>query len=144
MSQGKQSFVVLKLLLEFSDKTCPILIDQPEDSLDNRAIYNELVEYLKDKKKHRQIIIVTHNPNVVVGADSEQIIVANQNDIKFKNSNGIKFEYVSGGIEHSRVKSKKDIPVLYSQGIRQHICEVLEGGNQAFQKREKKYQLVSE
>lgn len=39
MSQGKQAFVILKLLLEFSDKTCPILIDQPEDSLDNRAIY---------------------------------------------------------------------------------------------------------
>ena len=44
MSQGKQAFVILKLLLEFSDKKCPILIDQPEDSLDNRAIYSELVE----------------------------------------------------------------------------------------------------
>lgn len=70
MSPGKRSFVVLKLLLDFSDKKCPILIDQPEDNLDNRAIYNELVKYVREKKKERQIILVTHNPNIVVGADS--------------------------------------------------------------------------
>jgi hypothetical protein len=52
MSQGKQAFVILKLLLEFSTKECPILIDQPEDSLDNRAIYNELVQSLKTKKNY--------------------------------------------------------------------------------------------
>ena len=50
MSEGKKAFVILKLLLDFSDKTCPILIDQPEDSLDNRAIYKELVSYIKRKK----------------------------------------------------------------------------------------------
>ena len=53
MSPGKRSFVVLKLLLDFSDKKCPILIDQPEDNLDNRAIYNELVKYIREKKKER-------------------------------------------------------------------------------------------
>lgn len=142
MSQGKQAFVILKLLLEFSDKTCPILIDQPEDSLDNRAIFNELVEYLKRKKKDRQIILVTHNANVVVSADSEQIIVANQQDVRLRNKSELKFQYVSGGIEHSREKSSSEPIFLYSQGIRQHICDVLEGGNEAFQKREKKYQLV--
>ena len=68
MSDGKKAFVILKLLLEFSQKECPILIDQPEDSLDNRAIYNELVAYLKQKKKERQIILVTHNANIVVNA----------------------------------------------------------------------------
>nr|WP_075519292.1 AAA family ATPase [Moritella viscosa]SHO14634.1 ORF10 [Moritella viscosa] len=142
MSQGKQAFVVLKLLLEFSDKTCPVLIDQPEDSLDNRAIYNELVKYLKQKKKDRQIILVTHNPNVVVSADAEQIIVANQHDIKSKNKSDLKFQYVTGGIEHSIKKDEKNIISLYSQGIRQHTCEVLEGGNEAFKKREQKYQLI--
>lgn len=65
--------------MDFSNKECPILIDQPEDDLDNRSIYKELVEYLKKKKKKRQIIVVTHNPNVVVTADAEDIIVANQN-----------------------------------------------------------------
>ncbi|MBL0236654.1 MAG: hypothetical protein IPQ02_08615 [Saprospiraceae bacterium] len=51
MSEGKKAFVVLMLLLDFSIKDCPILIDQPEDDLDNRAIYNELVTYIKRKKK---------------------------------------------------------------------------------------------
>jgi len=141
MSQGKQAFVILKLLLEFSEKTCPILIDQPEDSLDNRAIYNELVEYLKNKKRDRQIILVTHNSNVVVSADAEQIIVANQNGIKLPNGNNIKFQYVTGSIEHSKIKNDSEKSVLLSQGIREHICEVLEGGNEAFKKREQKYQL---
>ncbi len=73
MSEGKQAFVILKLLIDFSTKKCPILIDQPEDSLDNRAIYNELIKYLKAKKKERQIILVTHNPN-----DSIPIILESQ------------------------------------------------------------------
>jgi hypothetical protein len=53
MSPGKRSFVVLKLLLDFSDKRSPILIDQPEDNLDNRAIYTDLVKYIRKKKKER-------------------------------------------------------------------------------------------
>lgn len=143
MSQGKQAFVILKLLLEFNEKSCPVLIDQPEDSLDNRAIYNELVKYLKQKKKERQIILVTHNPNVVVSADAEQVIVANQHDPKAKNTSNRKFQYVSGGIEHSMSKTRDVEEILYSQGIREHICEILEGGEDAFKKREQKYQLQS-
>ncbi|AVT46241.1 TrlF family AAA-like ATPase [Shewanella baltica] len=141
MSQGKQAFVILKLLLEFSEKTCPILIDQPEDSLDNRAIYNELVIYLKNKKRERQILLVTHNSNVVVSADAEQVIVANQNGITLPNNNNIKFQYVTGSIEHSKIKDFSQKVVLLSQGIREHICEILEGGDKAFKKREQKYQL---
>lgn len=141
MSQGKQAFVILKLLLEFNEKKCPIIIDQPEDSLDNRAIYNELVHYIKKKKKERQIILVTHNANVVVSADAEQIIVANQHGTNAKNKNGKKFEYVTGSIEHSMSKIINIEEILYSQGVREHICEILEGGEDAFKKREQKYQL---
>jgi len=139
MSPGKQAFVILKLLLEFSTKECPVLIDQPEDSLDNRAIYNELVQYLRAKKKQRQIILVTHNPNVVVSADSENIIVANQNGKNSKNKNKIRFQYVNGSLEHSNSKDESNEIVLESQGIREHVCEILEGGKEAFEKREKKY-----
>src|SRR5690606_12623803 len=96
------------LLLDFSDKECPILIDQPEDDLDNRAIYADLVRYLKKKKKKRQIIVVTHNPNIVVGADSEQVIVANQNGIDTKNRNNIKFQYVSGSLENSKNRDESN------------------------------------
>ncbi|MCP4163214.1 MAG: hypothetical protein GY760_24390 [Deltaproteobacteria bacterium] len=141
MSQGKQAFVILKLLLEFSDKSCPILIDQPEDSLDNRAIYNELVKYLKDKKKERQIILVTHNPNVVVSADAEQIIVANQEGKDSPNEAALKFQYVSGALEYSKPEDKDIKFVLKSKGIREHVCEILEGGEDAFKQRERKYDI---
>lgn len=145
MSPGKKAFVILKLLLEFDTRECPILIDQPEDSLDNRAIYNELVQYIKDKKVTRQIILVTHNPNVVVSADSDNIIVANQHGSKNLNDNGIRFQYVNGSLENSKMrddkyKEEKD-SILPSQGIREHVCELLEGGQEAFEKREKKYGL---
>jgi predicted ATPase len=141
MSQGKQAFVILKLLLEFSEKSCPILIDQPEDSLDNRAIYNELVKYLKDKKKERQVIIVTHNPNVVVSADAEQIIVANQDGKDSPNEASMKFQYVSGALEFSKPVDEMISFVLKSKGIREHVCEILEGGEDAFKQRERKYAI---
>ena len=139
MSEGKQAFVVLKLLLEFSDKKCPILIDQPEDSLDNRAIYNELVKYIKTKKTERQIILVTHNSNVVVSADAENVIVANQDGNDSHNRDGIRFQYVNGALEFTKPKDPSENIVLYAQGIREHVCDILEGGKDAFVKREQKY-----
>lgn len=139
MSEGKKAFVILLLLLDFSRKQCPILIDQPEDDLDNRAIYNELVTYIKNKKKERQIIIVTHNSNIVIGGDSELVIVSNQQGINSPNKQNQKFDYVFGSIESSKEKDNSITEILYSQGIRQHICEILEGGEQAFKNREKKY-----
>ena len=142
MSSGKQAFVVLKLLLDFSDKKNPILIDQPEDSLDNRAIYKELVTYIKRKKRDRQIILVTHNPNVVVSSDSENVIVANQQGNDSKNDNGCRFQYVNGALETTKKKEDDCEFVLKSQGIREHVCEILEGGESAFVKREQKYGLV--
>lgn len=139
MSQGKRSFVILKLLLEFSADEKPVLIDQPEDSLDNRAIYHELRKYLIDTKKKRQIIVVTHNPNVVVGADSENVIVAHQQSNLERNQNGKKFQYINGPLENTKEKDFSGDFVLESQGIREHIFDVLEGGEEAFAKREQKY-----
>jgi ABC-type cobalamin/Fe3+-siderophores transport system ATPase subunit len=97
------------------------------------------VKFIKDKKKNRQIIIVTHNPNLAVGADAECIIVANQNGSKSKNKK-YKFEYITGSLEN-QFEDKNEFNVLYKQGIRQHVCDILEGGKDAFEKREKKYNL---
>ena len=122
------------------DKKCPILIDQPEDNLDNRAIYNELVKYIKKKKRERQIILVTHNPNIVVGADSEEVIVANQNGKNAPNENGIKFQYVFGSLENSKKRvNQMGQAILKCCGIREHVCDILEGGEDAFRDRENKY-----
>lgn len=138
MSEGKKAFVILRLILDFDENECPILIDQPEDDLDNRAIYNDLVSYILTKKGQRQMILVTHNPNVVVAADSEEVIVSNQNGINSRNQDDIKFEYRSGSMENTFEKDDTK-PVLLAQGIRQHVCDLLEGGDIAFKQRENKY-----
>lgn len=138
MSEGKKAFIILRLLLDFGEKDWPILIDQPEDDLDNRAIYDQLVMYLRLKKKQRQIILVTHNPNIVVAADSELVIVANQNGIKNKNQENVKFEYFASSIETTFKDNDADT-ILLSQGIREHVCDILEGGDKAFQIREQRY-----
>lgn len=140
MSPGKKAFIVLKLILEFSDSKIPVLIDQPEDSLDNRAIYSELTKYIKKTKKNRQIIIVTHNPNIVVSGDAENIIVANQQSDNSPNQNGKKFDYVNGALENRNNNSKSEF-ILQKYNIREHVCDILEGGEDAFIRREKKYSI---
>ena len=140
MSPGKKAFIVLKLILEFSDSKIPVLIDQPEDSLDNRAIYNELTKYIKKTKKNRQIIIVTHNPNIVVSGDAENIIVANQQSDNSPNQNGKKFDYVNGALENRNNDSTSEF-ILQKYNIREHVCDILEGGEDAFMRREKKYSI---
>lgn len=141
MSEGKKAFVILRLLLDFSKNDYPILIDQPEDDLDNRAIYHDLVQYLREKKRVRQIILVTHSPNIVVGADAEEVIVANQHGIHNENPESIKFCYRTGAIEESFNDEEQEY-ILYKYGIREHVCEILEGGKAAFRIREQKYNLL--
>lgn len=145
MSPGKKALVLLKLLINLADSDCPILIDQPEDDLDNRSIYDELVGFLRKKKNDRQIILVTHNANIVLGSDAEEIIVANQEGTNSPNEN-FRFEYRSGSIENnSIILDENGLPqkgILNSQGIQGHICEILEGGKEAFNVRKDKYTLV--
>lgn len=117
------------------------MIDQPEDSLDNRAIYHELRKYLVQKKDERQIIVVTHNPNIVVGADAENVIVANQHSPQTPNDREIKFDYINGALENSSLRNSSIKDILGQQGIREHVFEILEGGKEAFEKREQKYKM---
>jgi hypothetical protein len=138
MSPGKRGLILLKLYLELSNAQHPILIDQPEDNLDNRTIYNELNTFIRDKKAERQIIIVTHNANLVVSADAEEVIVANQNGQQEGENREYRFEYVTGALECSFSKDEAK-GILYKKGIREHACEILEGGQTAFENREKKY-----
>ncbi len=141
MSPGKKGLVLLRLLVDLSHEEWPILLDQPEDDLDNRSVYDDLVSFVKEKKKRRQIIIVTHNPNLAVGADAEQVVVANQEgQEKGRDNRKFKFEYVSGALENGfELPEAKQKAILFRKGIRQHVCDVLEGGKEAFQKRERKY-----
>ncbi|WP_419671491.1 hypothetical protein [Aliarcobacter butzleri] len=101
MSPGKKGIVLFQLFLEVSSSKVPILIDQPEDNLDNRTVYNTLNEFIKNKKIDRQIIMVSQNSNLVVSTDSENIIVANQNG---QNSSYPRFEYINGALEETKRK----------------------------------------
>jgi predicted ATPase len=139
MSPGKKGLILLRLLIELSDREWPILLDQPEDDLDNRSVYSDLVAFIREKKSERQIILVTHNPNLVVGGDAEEVIVASQEGQEEGRENKeYIFEYVSGALENSFHKPDKQ-GALYKMGIREHVCDVLEGGKEAFLKRERRY-----
>jgi len=144
MSPGKKALVLLKLLIDMAESKCPILIDQPEDDLDNRSVFDDLIPFIKKKKKDRQIIVVTHNANVVLGADADEIIVANQNGNNCPNKEH-RFEYRTGAIENDKPVYKGDQTledgILNEQGIQQHICDILEGGERAFELRKHKYHI---
>jgi ABC-type lipoprotein export system ATPase subunit len=140
MSTGKASFVILMLIIGLSSSKAPILIDQPEDNLDNRSITKDLVTYLRIKKTERQIILVTHNPNVVVNADAENVIIAHQKGQNDKETSSIyTFDYVNGSIENTKDFDESESDLLKSMGIREHIADIVEGGKDAFKKREEKY-----
>jgi len=144
MSPGKKALVLLKLLINLADSKCPILIDQPEDDLDNRSIFYDLIPFIKQKKIDRQIIVATHNANIVLGSDSDSIIVANQQGSNSPNK-AFRFEYRSGAIEDNQptISPSEEVAVgtLNLQGIQQHICDILEGGQKAFELRKHKYHI---
>lgn len=82
---------------------------------------------------------MTHNSNVVVSADAENVIVANQEGSDTSNFGGMKFQYINGALEGTKQRDENAEYILSSQGIREHICDILEGGRVAFEKREQKY-----
>lgn len=118
LSIGQRGTLLLKIYLATANAKEICIIDQPEDNLDNKFIMNKLVPLLRRLKKSRQIIISTHNANLVVNTDTEQVIVARLDESK---------DYISGGIEN------KD--------INKSMKEILEGGEDAFKKRREKYYL---
>lgn len=120
ISVGQKGTVYLKMKLATEAFSKPIIFDQPEDDLDNEFIIHNLIALFKELKQYRQVIIVTHNANLVVNADAEQVIVAS-------NDNG-KLSYSSGSLENHLINSK--------------ICKILEGGEMAFEKRRDKYQQI--
>ncbi|WP_214777998.1 TrlF family AAA-like ATPase [Exiguobacterium sp. s22] len=135
MSPGKRGLVLLELFLSISTEKHPILIDQPEDNLDNRTISKDLVKFIRNKSIDRQIILVTHNANLVVLTDSNNVIVANQDPSIIEN-NEARFEYLTGSLEcNFEIEGEK----IDCQGIRNHACLILEGGQEAFELRELKY-----
>jgi ABC-type lipoprotein export system ATPase subunit len=126
LSPGTRGIVLLMLYLVIDkhDKR-PLLIDQPEENLDPRSVYQELVHHFREARHRRQVIIVTHNANLVVNTDADQVIVASTTPNP------------DGGLPTIRYEAG----CLEDKAIRTAVCEILEGGERAFIDREKRYRL---
>ena len=111
-SQGQRSAALLAFLLAFGDE--PLVLDQPEDDLDNHLIYELIVRQIRENKRRRQLIIVTHNPNVVVNGDAEMVHA---------------FDFGGG---QCRVRERG---ALQETAVREEVCRVMEGGREAFSRR---------
>lgn len=131
LSPGTKGIVLLILYLGMDiNDTRPLIVDQPDENLDNESIYNLLTPYFRSAKVRRQIIVITHNPNLVVNSDSEQVIIASAE----KQENGLPVIHYSGGsLENNHPPET---------GTRQQVCNILEGGDIAFLKRERRYAIV--
>lgn len=137
LSPGQKGIILLMLYLEVDKGDCrPLIIDQPEENLDNLSVYKDLIGYFRERKQFRQIIMVTHNPNLVVNTDAEQIIVANYNGKRIP-----RLEYTSGSLEDQAKQIPETSVDNLEDGIIEKVCDILEGGEKAFEKRKKKYQI---
>ncbi|MCG9874849.1 MAG: hypothetical protein MH321_08690 [Leptospiraceae bacterium] len=114
-SPGQKTAALLSFVLSYGSD--PIILDQPEDDLDNRLIYELIVKQLKESKVKRQIIVVTHNANIVVNGDSELVYC-------------LESKYGQTNLETKGC--------LQDKKIREEICSILEGGKDAFQMRYKR------
>ncbi len=120
LSPGERGTLLLVFYLLVDKSNKPIIVDQPEENLDSQTVYRLLIPVIKDVKKRRQIIMVTHSPNIAVVCDAEQIIHAH-----IERSAGNAVIYTMGAIE--------------SPAINRYLVDVLEGTRPAFDNRDAKY-----
>jgi ABC transporter len=120
LSPGEKGAVLLIFYLALDKEDKPLIIDQPEDNLDNQSVFDKLVPCVLEAKKNRQVILVTHNPNLALACDSELII--------YSKNLGNEISYTDGPIEQEEIKDK--------------LVDILEGTMPAFDLRTLKYKGV--
>lgn len=123
LSPGERGNLLLVFYLLIDRRDTPLIIDQPEENLDNQTVSTVLVPAIKYAKQRRQIVVVTHNPNLAVVCDADQIIHA-----QIDKSNGNRMRYTCGSIEN--------------ETITQLIVDVLEGTKPAFDLRDARYEVL--
>lgn len=126
LSPGTRGIVLLLLYLALDDADDrPLIIDQPEENLDPKSVFDELVDLFITAKAKRQVIMITHNANLVINTDADQIIIANaENHLRGELPH---ITYISGGLENAE--------------IRKAVCDTLEGGEDAFKERARRLRV---
>ena len=126
LSPGTRGIVLLLLYLALDDADDrPLIIDQPEENLDPKSVFDELVSLFVTAKSKRQVIMVTHNANLVINTDADQIIIANAGPHPAGGLPSI--TYTAGGLEEAH--------------IRKSVCDILEGGEDAFRERARRLRV---
>jgi ABC-type dipeptide/oligopeptide/nickel transport system ATPase component len=126
LSPGTRGIVLLLLYLALDDADDrPLIIDQPEENLDPKSVFDELVELFVAAKNTRQVILITHNANLVVNTDADQVIVAFAGNHTPRRLPPIR--YLCGGLENGE--------------MRRHVCDILEGGEDAFRERARRLRV---
>lgn len=126
LSPGTRGIVLLLLYLALDDGDGrPLVIDQPEENLDPKSVFDELVGLFIEAKSNRQVIIVTHNANLVINTDADQIIIAEAGPHPHGSLPPI--TYTAGGLENAE--------------IRKSVCDILEGGEGAFRERARRLRV---
>jgi len=123
LSTGQKATAVLLLLLH--ESSAPLVVDQPEDDLDNRFITEGLVPRMREEKRRRQFVLSTHNANIPVLADAELIL-------------GLRASGEGGDRGHAEVPDEH-VGSIDSRPVRELVEELLEGGREAFEMRRRKY-----
>ena len=126
LSPGTRGIVLLLLYLALDDEDDrPLVIDQPEENLDPQSVFDELVPTFTAAKARRQVIMVTHNANLVINTDADQIVIAEASPQR----KGVlpQLRYQAGGLD--------------SGEVRKAVCDILEGGEVAFQERARRLRV---
>lgn len=123
LSPGERGTLLLVFYLLIDRSNTPLIIDQPEENLDNQTVFDVLVPSIKEARERRQLIMVTHNPNLAVVCDADQIICASVDK-----EDGNRVDYQSGAIENPEINRR--------------ILDILEGTRPAFRNRDSKYHPV--
>jgi ABC-type cobalamin/Fe3+-siderophores transport system ATPase subunit len=123
LSPGERGALLLIFYLTLDQNDIPLVIDQPEENLDNQSVFKILVQFIKKAKEKRQIIIVTHNPNLAVACNAEQIV-----HISMTKEKDNLISFISGSLENPTINSA--------------VIDILEGTYPALNTRTNAYKVI--